>query len=345
MAETSKRSSTRGSTNRRLGRGLASLMASTVSAEQDQAQQEDTTEATPASPSRGTYRPSQRSRRADTSTAEANLPETMIPLDHIRPNPHQPRKQFTEQVLHELAESIRQQGVLQPLLVAHDNTSGDHQYILIAGERRLRAAGLAGLEQVPCIIREATREQMIEWALIENVQRSDLNPLEQATAYRDYIDRFSATQQQLAEKLGTPRSTIANYLRILDLSDTAQDLVAQGQLSLGHAKVLAGLAHRPEAQESLARRVSENGLSVRHLEQLVAAVVNGASEPQAPRQAPAKQKSQYILDVERQLAQVTGTKVTIRPGRKKNAGRIVIDYYSLDDFDRIVESLGAHIDS
>ena len=267
-----------------------------------------------------------------------------ISVDAIEANPYQPRRSFDDGELAELAQSIRVQGVLQPLLVVEQQEGA---YVLVAGERRLRAARLAGLTDVPCVVRTATREQMLQWALIENIQRSDLNVVDRAMAYRDYIDRFAATQQQLAEMLGIPRSTIANHLRLLDLGDPVQSLLADGSLSFGHGKVLAALAGRVNEQTRLARRVIAVGLSVRHLEQLVAAAINGDGSDVALDTPTSTKptKSEYVQDVERQLSRSIGTKVSIRQGRSKKRGRVVVEYYSLDDFDRIVEALGGRIES
>lgn len=326
---------------KRLGRGLASLMSNTRSLEQP-------APLPPAAPDRidgnvtGVYK-LVAADRAEMHPHIADKPLD-IPTDRIRPNPYQPRRNFAESDLAELVASIRQQGILQPLLVVPDGDPGQSRFILVAGERRLRAASRAGLASVPCLIRQATPEQMLQWALIENIQRSDLNPVERAHAYRDYLDRFSATQQQLAEEIGEPRSTVANYLRILDLCDTVHQSLVSGKLSFGHAKVLASLAGHPEKQVRLAAKVLEEDLSVRQLEQLVAEAAGQV--PADPTTKPkGALKSQHILDVERQLSSAVGTRVCIRPGRGKHTGRIIVDYYSLDDFDRIAASLGAKLES
>lgn len=319
--------------NRRLGRGLASLMSNT----RDLAPELASPPAAAGPVEDPRYipvKPGQDDRKAEQTTELA--------VEAIKPNPYQPRKDFDPTELEELSSSIAKQGVLQPLLVAR--LDGDGVYTLIAGERRLRAAKKAGLQTVPCLIRTASREQMVEWALIENVQRSDLNAVELAKAYREYLDRFSATQQDLAEHIGQPRSTVANYLRLLDLTDEVLSLVSQGELSFGHAKVLAGLVGRAQQQALLAQQVIKEGLSVRALEERIATL---AAEPAATgtTQRLPGTKSQYILDVERQISQAIGTKVQVRPGRSKNMGRITLEYYNLDDFDRIVGALGATIQS
>jgi len=319
---------------RRLGRGLASLMANTkLAAPEDVA----------PSAGPGRYEPVAAPAAADAAPKGGVM---TIPTEAIQPNPYQPRRTFDAESLAELADSIRRQGLLQPLLVV-EREGG---YVVVAGERRLRAAKAAGLTEVPCVLREATREQMLQWALTENLQRSDLNVVDRAVAYRDYMDQFSVTQQQLAEQLSLPRPTISNTLRMLDLCDRVQAMLAAGALSFGHGKVLAGLAGRVDEQTALATRIVEGGLSVRHLEQLVAQAVNGESDQLSDVAAavpvPGKSaKTQHILDLERQLTRAVGTKVTIRPSRAKHKGRITLEYYSLDDFDRIVEALGATLEA
>jgi len=278
-----------------------------------------------------------------TAASETLAAPRDIRIEDISPNPHQPRREFTPDELNELADSIREQGIIQPLVVCPANgSSATTPYVLIAGERRLRASRLAGLSAVPCVVRQATSRQMLELALIENLQRADLNPVERAVAYRDYMDRFNITQQEAAQRLGLPRATIANTLRVLDLSDDVQQLLLKGKLTFGHAKVLAGLVHRTELQLSLAQRVAHEDLSVRHLEGLIAAAT---AQPSQTTLRNPKQKAPYIRDLEDQLTATVGTKVFIHPGRAKNTGRIVIDYYSLEDFDRIAENLGLKVQS
>jgi ParB family chromosome partitioning protein len=309
----------------RLGRGLSSLI-STSSATAD-APGEPTTPAThhgkvaiPVGPSRQDATPNE------------------VPIDDISPNPYQPRKEFNPSELQELSESIKRQGILQPLLVARlSDVGATPPYILIAGERRLRAARLAGLATVPCVIRHATQQQMIEWALIENIQRSDLNPIEKAAAYRQYLDRFHLTQEDAAQQLGQARATVANYLRLLDLSSDIQDMISQNKLSFGHAKVLAGLASRPDLQAQLAQRAVADGLSVRQLEALAAKT---AADDQPAASASSRAKPAYLRDLEERLTAAVGTHVKIYPGRSKHTGRIMVEYYSLDDFDRISAGLG-----
>jgi ParB family transcriptional regulator, chromosome partitioning protein len=357
MAKGKKTKSATG--KRRLGRGLSSLISSSTAPVAPEPQE-------PAPP---TQKPpkQQKTQKKQQKPAKAPAPVPVEPqtapqtvvedvetpqdaaaqeisVEQIAPNPYQPRREFDNEQLAELTASVREHGILQPLLIAPKGDNDvDSPYILIAGERRLRASKLAGLTHVPCVLREADSRQLLEWAIIENVQRADLNPIDQAKAYRDYIDRFSLTQAQAAQKLGQPRATIANYLRLLDLSDDVQQLLLTGRLSFGHAKVLAGLAGRPAIQLALAGKAAARNLSVRQLEALVATENSAPGQAQQPTRRNTKQP--YILDLEQQLTQTIGTRVTIRTGRAKNTGGITIEFYSLDDFDRITRALGAKVDS
>lgn len=271
---------------------------------------------------------------------------TGIPLEQIGPNPFQPRRAFNPEQLAELAKSIASQGLLQPLVVAQaDGDAPAHPFVLIAGERRLRAARIAGLTSVPCVVKQATKQQMLEWALIENIHRTDLNPVERAGAYRQYVDQFGLTQADAADRLGQPRATVANYLRLLDLSPVIQEMVAAGALSFGHAKVLAGLVGSPEQFLSLARKTVAEELSVRALEDLVARAAGLPDQAQQQTGRPARMKPAYVRDLEEQLTQAVGTRVTILPGRAKHTGRVVVEYYSLDDFERIAGLLGLKVQS
>ena len=322
MAEESKSTQNRP----RLGRGIASLISSSVTrAATDGRYQSDAAE--PGDDPGGLKK------------TPRTGGEVAVALGEIAPNPYQPRRQFKEADLAELADSIAQQGIIQPLIVVKNNNPDlDLPYTLVAGERRLRAARLAGLETVPCMVRQATGQQMIEWALVENIQRSDLNPLERAEAYRQYMQRFSLTHAEVAERLGQPRPTVTNYLRVLELPETCRQLISQGDLTFGHAKVLAGLAGQGDLQVRLAKRAAAKGLSVRGLEGLAAAMSGGGGPAPAERTRPAK--APFVRDVEQRLTQAVGTRVLIRPGRAANTGRIIIEYYSLSDFDRIAHGLG-----
>lgn len=306
----------------RLGRGLSSIIGSPP----------------PHAADDQTYRPASHT-GASSSTrpapGESHDPQT-VPADKIAPNPYQPRREFDDGQLRELADSIRTQGILQPLVIAPaPHPDADKPYVLIAGERRLRAARLVGLREIPCILRHPNRQQMLEWALVENIHRTDLNPIERARAYQEYSDRFSLTHAEAAQRLGQPRTTISNYLRLLDLPDPVQELLAAGSLSFGHAKVLAGLEGQADLQSRLAQRVVREGLSVRDLERIITARKGREATSAPPSQRPA-----YVRDLEERLTRAVGTKVQLRPGRAKGRGKIIVDYYSLDDFDRIAASLG-----
>ncbi len=312
----------------RLGRGLSSLMSSPPPAEP--------TEQPTEQPAEQHYAPQPKAEAPQANTEDSDRNGArQIAIDRISPNPYQPRRDFDPTALAELANSIQQQGVLQPLIVAP--AENDHQFILIAGERRLRAAREAGLAEVPCVVRDATAQQMLEWALIENIQRTDLNAIERAKAYRDYLKRFELTQAEGAERLGQARTTVVNHLRLLDLQADVQSMVADGRLSFGHARALAGLVDAPQRQIALAKKAVNDGLSVREIEKLVAAGATAA--PEKPERA---SKPAYIRDVEERLTQAVGTKVAVQPGRRKHSGRIVVEYYSLDDFDRISAALGVN---
>ena len=322
----------------RLGRGISSLISNSVQLGENDGQYQGATDAGPT-PAPGDGAPAEH--------ADAVL---QIGVEQIATNPFQPRRDFHEGDLRELADSIARQGVLQPLIVTKsDDADVDQSHLLIAGERRLRAARLAGLEMVPCVVREATRQQMLEWALVENIHRADLNPIERAQAYRSYVDRFGLTHSEAAERLAQPRTTVSHYLRILDLCESIQQMIASGTLSFGHGKVLAALAGQQDAQELIAKRVIDDNLSVRDLEQLLAERSDatpaepGIEEDPAAGRRPAKPP--YIRDLEEQLTQVVGTRVLIRPGRAKNTGKVVIDYYSLEDFDRIGDLLGLKVET
>ena len=320
----------------RLGRGLSSLIHSSVAV--DEMDGSALSRAAGYVPEGGRIS-IEAAPRAEAAVASGVPLE--VPVDAIAPNPHQPRRTFPPEALAELAASIRQQGVLQPVLVVR-SSGGDGQapYVLIAGERRLRAAREAGLATIPCLIRQASDQQILEWSLIENIQRSDLNAVERAQAYRHYMDRFGLTQAEVAERTGESRAGVANYLRVLDLCDEVQAMLVSEAITFGHARALAGLAGQAELQQRLSKRIVGEGLSVRQAEQMVAA----AREPHAPPAGKARgetiSKPPYLLDVESRLTRAVGTRVAIVPGRAKNTGRIVIDYYSLDDFDRIAGWLG-----
>lgn len=263
-------------------------------------------------------------------TAEQNG-EILIRLSQIEANEKQPRKNFDEAELEELTASVRQFGILQPLLV---QKSGK-KYRIIAGERRFRAAQQAGLKEVPVIIRDYSGQQAAEVAIIENVQRADLNPMEEAMAYQTLIDEFGLRQEDIADRVSKNRSTITNALRLLKLSEAVREMVAKGILSAGHARTLV-MVEDPEEQLALAREIVEKGLNVRDTERLIKLRGKRKAKPDdagKPAEDPLKI---FYQSYEEQMHTLLGTKVRINR-RDKNKGRIEIDYYSQDELERLME--------
>ena len=250
------------------------------------------------------------------------------PVEAITPNPYQPRQDFLESELEDMAASVREKGVITPLLVSKT----EEGYQLIAGERRWRAAQKAGLRRVPVVVREITSTEQLELALIENIHRKDLNPIEEAMAYGRLLEETGATQESLAKNLGRDRSSIANLLRLLKLPRSIQQDVIDGRLSMGHARVLAGLNTEKE-QRALRETIVEKELSVRQAEAL-------ARKRKAPR--PAKRKGDeedyYFQSLADRLKRSLGTKVEVT--RRGKQGRIVVYYYSDDELDRLLDLMG-----
>lgn len=253
-----------------------------------------------------------------------------IPIKDLRPNPYQPRKEFREEALEELKQSILEHGVIQPILV-RKSIKG---YDIIAGERRFRAAQLAGLTTIPAVERKFTDQQMMEVALIENLQREDLNPLEIAEAYQKIMERFSLTQEELAKKMGKSRSLVANYLRLLNLPNEIKENVSRGTLTMGHAKTLVAIEDS-KLQIHLAEETIKKGLSVRKLEEMVQEIQLQKQKEKRP--AKKNVKDIYYRTMEEKMRERLGTTVNIKPGKKK--GKIEIEYYSNGDLERILEIL------
>jgi ParB family chromosome partitioning protein len=254
-----------------------------------------------------------------------------VPLDRISPNPFQPRTTWDEQGLGDLAASIKANGIVQPVIVRPTHSG----YELIAGERRCRAARLAGLETIAAIVRAASNEELLELALIENIHRSNLNPIERAKAYQNFLSTFSLTQAQAAQRLGEDRSVIANYLRLLDLPQEIRRMLIDGKLTMGHARAILALP-TDQLRQKLANRAIAGRLSVREVERLVRGQVaaSGTAKPAERSKAP------HIVDLEARLSSALGTKVAIDARKNGHRGRIIIDFYSLDEFDRIAERMG-----
>jgi ParB family transcriptional regulator, chromosome partitioning protein len=256
-----------------------------------------------------------------------------IPIERIHPNPNQPRRDFDEKGLQDLAASIREKGVIQPLILrAHPTRAASYE--IVAGERRWRAAQLAGIHELPAIVRELSDTEVLELAIIENIQRADLNPLEEAHGYRQLMDRFGHTQERLAEALGKSRSHIANLLRLLTLPEPVLELVRAGKLTAGHARALVTATH----PESLARQVVDRDLSVRQTEQLARSAAAAPATPRpAPRPAGAKDADTRALEDD--LTANLRLKVLIehRPGQQ--AGELRIRYTTLEELDGLCQML------
>ena len=251
-----------------------------------------------------------------------------LPISAIRHNPYQPRKSVEQSDLAELAASIAEHGVLQPILVTHSAEG----YQLIAGERRLRAAQLAGLERIPALVRSADEGAQLAWALIENLQRSDLNALEQAGAFRRLVDEFGLTHEDVGARVGKSRSAVANTLRLLDLGERVQAALTASQITEGHARALAGLSDAARQVEALSQVLS-SGLSVRQTEELVRRSIKGT--PKSRRSASARPAD--VERLERGLREALATKVTLSTGRK--GGKITIEYYTQEELERLYEQL------
>jgi ParB family chromosome partitioning protein len=257
-----------------------------------------------------------------------------VSIDSIVPNPFQPRKEFSEEKLNELAESIKVHGVIQPLIVREFNG----KFQLIAGERRLRASNIAGLTMVPIVIREMTDQTMMEVALVENLQREDLNPIEEAEAYQRLIAEFNLTQDEIAKKVGKSRPAIANTLRLLNLPVEIQMDLSCNTLTMGHARAILGLK-TTEDQKNTWQKVKDEQLSVRETEELVKKSIDPPIVSRETRKVvfPTNPKDPNTAQIEDELQQALGTKVLIKPS--KIGGKIEIDYYSNEDFERIFEKI------
>jgi ParB family chromosome partitioning protein len=272
-----------------------------------------------------------------------------VAIEDLRPRKHQPRQKFDEAPLQEMAESIRALGIVQPLVVTREGQG----FVIIAGERRWRAAQKAGLKEVPVLIREATETQALELALVENIQRQDLNPLEEAEAYQRLIGEHGLTQDDLARKVGKDRSTVANALRLLRLPEKVRDLVWEGQLSMGHARALLALSTVHE-MEVLARKVVDKQLSVRATEGLArkpsapaaspagggAATETGKNGTSSAAVAPAAGPSANVRDLEARLQRALGTRVrVVENTAQRSQGHLEIHYHSLEELDRLLDRL------
>lgn len=254
--------------------------------------------------------------------------ERMMKLSLIVPNSAQPRKKFDEEQLQELSESIKKYGVLQPLLVQEK----EQYYEIIAGERRWRAAALAGLQEVPVVVRDYDKQRTMEVALIENLQREDLNPVEEAMAYQQLMEEFHLTQEEIAEKVAKSRTAITNTVRLLKLDPRVLDLLVEGGISSGHARALLALENG-DLQMEAARKIMVEGLSVRNVERLVKKLAKPEEEK---KKEPVREDSFIYHDLEERMKTIMGTKVSINR-KDKNKGRIEIEYYSSEELERLVD--------
>ncbi len=257
-----------------------------------------------------------------------------IPVQNIRPNPHQPRREFREESLEELAGSIEKHGLIQPVTVRY---LGEKRFELISGERRLRAAKRAGMSEVPAYVREAEDDEVISFALVENIQREDLNPIEIAMGYQRLIDEAGHTQAEVAEKVGKNRSTVANMLRLLNLPPFIQAALRDRKLSMGHARALITVEDE-ERQEAIFRKAMKNGWSVRRIEKEVRR--QESDEKKKEKSSPDDREREAIYkEISSRLRRKLSTKVNIKP--KKNGGEIRIEYYSREELDRLLELFDA----
>lgn len=275
----------------------------------------------------------------ETVPAEAEKTDRIrrIPVDRITPNPHQPRRQFDESKLDELSRSIRERGILEPLIVRQTQ---DGSYHLIAGERRLRAAQKAGLTEVPAILRDFDGLDSLEVALIENLQREDLNPVDEARAYQRLIDQFNRTHAEISEKVGKDRSTVTNLVRLLRLPDIVLDEVSRGTLSVGHARVLLSIEDAVE-QESLAGEMVRDGWSVREAERRLANRTRQQSRRTREKKAAQTAKSREVARVEEAMRFALGTEVHLLHTDK--GGRIEILYSGPEELERILQLMGVRV--
>ncbi|MCE5256696.1 MAG: ParB/RepB/Spo0J family partition protein [Spirochaetaceae bacterium] len=270
---------------------------------------------------------------------------TIVPLANLRPNPDQPRKTFPDESIAELADSIKRHGLLQPIIA---EPAGDNNYIIVAGERRYRAAGKAGLTEIPVIVRPVSTEKRLELSLIENIQREDLNPMEEAQAYEGLMELTGSTQEQVAEIVGKNRSTVANALRLLRLPDFMKEAVSNGTLTPGHARSLLAIGDE-EKREKLFHRIVDEGLSVRQAELAVQEGPDGNAKghkkgSKGRKKGPAEEGGAgldpNLRAIGESLIERLGTKVEIRGD--SNRGEIVVEYYSADDLERIIDVVGVN---
>lgn len=295
-----------------LGKGLDSLISDKVS-----------------------HKPSATPEKKEKATASAKekteKTELLLKISQVEPNRNQPRKKFDEDALLELAESIKTYGILQPLLVQ----KRDNYYEIIAGERRWRAAKMAGVKEVPVIIKNLTDQQIMEISLIENIQREDLNPIEEAHAYKQLLTEFHMKQDEIADRVSKSRSAITNSLRLLKLCDKVQQMIIDEKLTMGHVRPLIGIEDSEE-QYQIAQRIFDERLTVRETEKLLKKLQKEKENPE--KKVEAEQLAQIYEHVQELMKQILGTKVTVHP-KKNHTGKIEIEYYSQEELDHLLEMM------
>jgi len=318
----------RGTKPRRLGRGLSSLLNEPVAAQAP----------SPASGPEPIVGGEQPYSTADAPEADGPVVRSLA-IHDLAPGPRQPRRTFSESDLEALAGSIRTAGVMQPVLVRRPDAGTDSEtpWEIVAGERRWRAAKLAGLSHIPAIAADISEQEAAEWSLVENLQRVDLDPMERAWAFRALQEDFGLTQDQIAERVALDRSSVSNHLRLLSLEQPIQLALAAGELSFGHAKALLSVAPG-RTRERLAKRAQEGGWSVRRLEREAnQASPSGASTGRSGRDG---EESPQVRDLERRLGESLGTKAEVRTKQGGKQGRIVLHFYDLDHFEGLMQRLG-----
>ena len=330
---------------RKLGRGLSALLGSPVQVQMPVAAPSRGAPPMGAAPSpsvaKGDAADGTASIAVEVKPSEAPATESalrQIPVEQVVPNRRQPRTDFSDAALQSLAESIRTAGLMQPIMVRQHLG----QYELVAGERRWRAAKLLGMNVIPAIVRDIDEQTAAELALIENIQREDLNPMERATALRRLALDFGMTHQAIADKVGLDRASVTNLLRLSELDPSTADLVRAGQLTQGHAKALLAVSNIAQRSE-LAAGVLKHDWSVRELERQVQSLqrqsVTSTDKSNVDKKEPTARDAN-VADLERQLGEHLGTRVHLQLGRKKGSGRLIVDFYNLDQFDGLMQKIG-----
>lgn len=302
-----------------LGRGLESLLGPIISSVQDNMEVSMSAEVPKYIPN---------------NELQKNILE--LELSCILPNPFQPRKNWNDNQLQELAGSIKENGILQPIIVRQNNG----KYEIVAGERRFRASQLAGLQRIPAMVRKTDDSEMLALAIVENIHRADLNPVEKAKAYQSFMETFDLTQEQAAQKLGQDRSVVANHIRLLNLPAEIKQMLVDGALDMGHARAILALP-TDDLRKRLANRALAGRLSVREVERLVRLALAAGDDK---KQKQIIEKPANIKDLEEKIRSKLGTRVNIQARKNGQRGRIIIEFYSLDEFDSITQMLGVSSD-